>query len=162
VKIVVNTKSDLRFSRLDERCGGAAAGREASVNEPIVLFDGVCKFCNGSVNFIIDQDVKQRFRFAPLQSEMAQAMLRRFGLPATDFDTMILIENGRAYARSSAALRIARILGGWWSLLVVLFAVPPFLRDGAYNLLAVNRYRWFGKTETCRVPTPELRARFLA
>jgi predicted DCC family thiol-disulfide oxidoreductase YuxK len=132
------------------------------MNGPIVLFDGVCKFCNGSVNFIIDQDVNKRIRFAPLQSEIAQALLRRFGLPATDFDTMILVEHGRAYARSAAALRIAGILGGWWSLLVVLFAVPPFLRDGAYDLLAVNRYRWFGKAETCRVPTPELRERFLA
>src|ERR1022692_1134778 len=132
------------------------------MNGPIVLFDGVCKFCNGSVNFIIDQDVQKRFHFAPLQSEIAQALLQRFGLPATDFDTMILVENGRAYARSSAALRIARILGGWWSLLVVVFAIPPFLRDGAYNLLAVNRYRWFGKTDTCRVPTAALRERFLA
>jgi predicted DCC family thiol-disulfide oxidoreductase YuxK len=132
------------------------------VNGPIVLFDGVCKFCNGSVNFIIDRDVKKRIHFAPLQSEIAQAMLQRFGLPATDFDTMILVEDGRAYGRSSAALRIAGILGGWWSLLVVLFAIPPFLRDGAYNLLAVNRYRWFGKTDTCRVPTAALRERFLA
>ncbi len=131
------------------------------MTEPIVLFDGVCKFCNGSVNFIIDRDVDKRIHFAPLQSEIAQGLLGRFGLPATDFDTMILIEHGRAYARSSAALRIARILGGWWSLLVVLFAVPPFLRDGAYNLLAANRYRWFGKSDTCRVPTAELRERFL-
>jgi predicted DCC family thiol-disulfide oxidoreductase YuxK len=133
-----------------------------AVNGPIVLFDGVCKFCNGSVNFIIDQDVQKRFHFAPLQSEIAKGLLHRFGLPATDFDTMILVDNGRAYARSTAALRIARILGGWWSLLVVLFAIPPFLRDGAYNLLAVNRYRWFGKTDTCRVPTAALRERFLA
>jgi predicted DCC family thiol-disulfide oxidoreductase YuxK len=131
------------------------------VNGPIVLFDGVCKFCNGSVNFLIDHDGKKRLRFAPLQSEIAQAWLCRFGLPVDDFDTMILVENGRAYARSSAALRIAWILGGWWSLLAILFAVPPFLRDGAYNVLAGNRYRWFGKADTCRVPTPDIRERFL-
>src|SRR5207237_4565427 len=117
---------------------------------------------NASVNFIIDRDVKKRFRFAPLQSEVGQGLLRRFGLPADDFDTMILVENGRAYARSTAALRIAWRLGGWWSLCVVLFAIPPFLRDAAYNVLAGNRYRWFGKLDMCRVPTPELRERFLA
>jgi predicted DCC family thiol-disulfide oxidoreductase YuxK len=128
---------------------------------PIVLFDGICTFCNGSVNFIIEHDPHRRFRFAPLQSEFGQALLRRFGLPADDLDTMILVENGRAYAQSSAALRIAWDLGQWWSLLGILFAVPPFLRDGAYNLLAQNRYRWFGRTDTCRVPTPELRDRFL-
>ena len=113
------------------------------------------------MNFLIDHDVKKRLRFAPLQSEMAQAWLRRFGLPVDDFDTIILVENGRAYARSSAALRIAWNLGGWWSLLAILFAVPPFLRDGAYNFLAGNRYRWFGKADTCRVPTPDIRERFL-
>lgn len=134
---------------------------EVFVNGPIVLFDGVCKFCNGSVNFIIDHDVTKRFRFAPLQSKIAQAWLRRFGLPIDDFDTMILVENGRAYARSTAALRIAWNLGGWWSLLTILFAIPPFLRDGAYNVLAGNRYRWFGMADTCRVPTPDIRERFL-
>jgi predicted DCC family thiol-disulfide oxidoreductase YuxK len=145
----------------DRMKNGGVSSLEVYVNGPIVLFDGVCNFCNGSVNFIIDHDVQKRFRFAPLQSEIAQGLLHRFGLPADDFDTMILVENGRAYARSTAALRIAHILGGWWSLLVVLFAVPPFLRDGVYNLLAGNRYRWFGKTDMCRVPTPELRERFL-
>ena len=87
--------------------------------------------------------------------------MRRFGLPTDEFDTMILVEKGRAYARSTAALRIARRLGGWWPLLTVLLAVPPFLRDAAYSVLAGNRYRWFGRSETCRVPTPEIRDRFL-
>ncbi len=131
------------------------------MNEPIVLFDGVCRFCNGSVNFLIDRDVRKRLRFAPLQSEVAQRLLRRFGLPTDEFDTMILVENGRAYARSTAALRIARRLGGWWPLLTILLAIPPFLRDAAYRVLAGNRYRWFGRSETCRVPTPEIRDRFL-
>ena len=131
------------------------------MNGPIVLFDGVCKFCNGSVNFIIDHDVTRRFRFAPLQSSAGQELLRRHGLPTSDLDTMILLERGRAYARSSAALRIARGLGGWWSLLAILFAIPPFLRDGAYAVLARNRYRWFGKENSCRVPSPDIRARFL-
>jgi predicted DCC family thiol-disulfide oxidoreductase YuxK len=131
------------------------------VNGPIILFDGVCKFCNGSINFIIDHDRHKRFHFAPLQSEFAQRLLERFRLPADDFDTMILVEHDRAYARSSAALRIAWQLGGGWALLAILFAIPPFLRDGAYNVLAGNRYRWFGRTDSCRVPTPELRDRFV-
>jgi predicted DCC family thiol-disulfide oxidoreductase YuxK len=131
------------------------------VNKPIVLFDGVCKFCNAGVNFILDHDTRRRFRFAPLQSEAGQAILRHFHLRTDDFDTMILVENGRTYGRSSAALRIARQLGGVWALFTVLFAVPPFLRDGAYDLLARHRYRWFGKTDSCRVPTPEIRDRFL-
>jgi predicted DCC family thiol-disulfide oxidoreductase YuxK len=128
---------------------------------PIVLFDGVCNFCNRSVNFILDRDAHRRFRFAALQSDAGQAVLRQFGLRTDDFDTAVLVERGRAYTKSSAALRIARNLGGWWSLLALLFAIPPFLRDAVYDVLARNRYRWFGKTDSCRVPTPEVRERFL-
>ena len=131
------------------------------MNHPIFLFDGVCKFCNAGVNFIIDRDVRKRFRFAPLQSDAGQALLRRFGKRTDDFDTAVVVEHGRAYVKSSAALRIARHLGGPWALLTLLFAVPPFLRDGAYDLLARNRYRWFGKADTCRMPTPDVRDRFL-
>jgi predicted DCC family thiol-disulfide oxidoreductase YuxK len=131
------------------------------MHSPIVLFDGVCNFCNASVNFVIDHDAHKRLRFAALQSDAGQALLKRFGLRRDDFDTAVVVENGRAYRKSSAALRIAWNLGGWWSLAGVLFAIPPFLRDGAYDLLARNRYRWFGKMESCRMPTPELRERFL-
>jgi predicted DCC family thiol-disulfide oxidoreductase YuxK len=131
------------------------------MHEPIVLFDGVCNFCNASVNFILDRDTQRRFRFAALQSEAGQALLKRFGLRTDDFDTAVVVEHGRAYRKSSAALRIARNLGGWWALLAVLFAIPPFLRDGAYDVLARNRYRWFGRADRCRVPTPEIRERFL-
>lgn len=131
------------------------------MNGPVVLFDGVCNFCNRSVNFILDHDRRKRFRFAALQSDVGQTVLRRFGLETDDFDTAVLVEHGRAYTKSSAALRIARNLGGWWSALAVLLAIPPFLRDAAYDLLARNRYRWFGKADSCRVPTPEIRDRFL-
>jgi predicted DCC family thiol-disulfide oxidoreductase YuxK len=131
------------------------------VSGPIVLFDGVCNFCNGSVNFLIDHDAGKRLHFASLQSEAGQALLREFGMRTSDFDTIVLVEHGRACTRSSAALRIAQHLGGWWRLLTILFAVPPFLRDAAYDLFASNRYRWFGKSETCRIPTPEMRERFL-
>ncbi len=133
----------------------------AAATGPVFLFDGVCKFCNAGVNFILDHDRRRRFRFAALQSDAGQAMLRRFGLRTDDLDTAVLVENGRAYTKSSAALRIARNLGGAWSLLALLFAVPPFMRDAAYDLLARNRYRWFGKADQCRVPTPEVRDRFL-
>jgi len=129
---------------------------------PLILFDGVCNFCNRSVNFVIDHDPHKRFRFVPLQSELGVTVLRQFRMPPGDIDTMILIDDGRAYARSSAALRIACQLGGWWSLFAILFAVPPLLRDAAYNVLAGNRYRWFGKTDTCRVPTADVRDRFVA
>jgi predicted DCC family thiol-disulfide oxidoreductase YuxK len=131
------------------------------MNEPIVLFDGVCNFCNASVNFVIDHDRRRRIRFAALQSDTGQRLLQHFGLRTDDFDTSVLVENGRAYTKSAAALRIARNLGGWWSLLAILLAIPAFLRDAAYDVLARNRYRWFGKAETCRVPTPEVQDRFL-
>lgn len=131
---------------------------------PVVLFDGVCNLCNGAVQFIIDRDPEGTFRFASLQSERAGALLRAHGLepPAGDPESMVLVDGGRVYQRSSAALRIARRLRGGWGLLYGLMIVPSFVRDAVYRLIARNRYRWFGKSEQCRVPTPELRARFLA
>jgi predicted DCC family thiol-disulfide oxidoreductase YuxK len=132
------------------------------MDAPIVLFDGVCNFCNASVNFLLDHDTHRRFRFAALQSDTGQALLHRFGLRRDDFDTSVLVENGRAYTKSSAALRIARGLGGWWSLFAILLAIPPCFRDAAYDVFARNRYRWFGKMDTCRLPTPDIRDRFLA
>ena len=131
---------------------------------PVVLFDGVCNLCNGAVQFILDRDPAGTFRFASLQSERAAALLRAHGLepPAGDPESMVLIDGGRVYERSSAALRIARRLRGGWSLLYALVIVPRALRDAVYRVVARNRYRWFGKSDQCRVPTPELRARFLA
>ena len=128
---------------------------------PIVLFDGVCKFCNASVNFIIDHDPPGRVRFAALQSPAGQELLRRFGLKTTDFDTLVLVEGGQAFTRSTAALRVASHLSGPWRFGAALLLLPAFLRDPLYNLLARNRYRWFGTLDACRVPTPEVRARFL-
>lgn len=128
---------------------------------PIVLFDGVCKFCDASVNFILERDRAGRVRFAALQSATGQRFLRRFGLPTESFGSLVLIEGGRCWRRSTAALRITRHLGGLWPLASILLAVPPFLRDAAYDLFARNRYRWFGSLDACRVPTPETRRRFL-
>lgn len=130
----------------------------------IVLFDGVCNFCNASVQFIIDHDPDGRFRFAPLQSDVAKALLAERGvtLPEGDPDTIILIEGDRVHTRSGAALRIAAHLSSAWKLFAGFLIVPWFLRDLVYALIGKTRYRFFGKTDACRVPTPELRARFLA
>ena len=130
----------------------------------IVLFDGVCNFCNASVQFIIDHDPAKRFAFAPLQSDVGKELLRERGVAAPDGDpdTIILVDGDRVHMRSGAALRIARHLAGAWKLLAAFLVVPWFLRDLAYVIFAKNRYRLFGRSDTCRLPTPEFRARFLA
>ncbi len=130
----------------------------------VILFDGVCNLCNASVNFIIDRDPKGYFRFAAIQSTQGQALLLRHGRTelGAALSTIVVIEDGRLYEESAGALVIARHLPGLWKLLVVFRALPRPLRDGLYRWVAANRYRWFGKTESCRIPTPELRARFLS
>ncbi len=125
-----------------------------------MLFDGTCNLCNGAVQFIVDHERGPTLKFASLQSDAAGALLGA-PLPPGDPDTVMLVEDGRTYTHSSAALRIARHLRAPWRWLVVFAIVPRFVRDAVYRWVARNRYRWFGKTETCRVPTPELRARFL-
>ena len=128
-------------------------------DKAIVLFDGVCNFCNSSINFIIKHDKKGHFKFAPLQSEIAKIMVgdKTLSMP----ESVILIENGKTYDRSTAALRIARKLDGLWPLLYVFIIIPKPLRDMVYNLIGRNRYKWFGKMEVCMIPTPEVRERFL-
>jgi predicted DCC family thiol-disulfide oxidoreductase YuxK len=130
----------------------------------IVLFDGVCNLCNGSVLFIIDRDPRQRFRFAPLQSEFAVNLLASLGegVPEPGADSLVLVEDGTVYQRSDAALRIARNLRAPWPLLWMGSIVPRALRDRVYDFIARNRYRWLGREESCRIPTPALRERFLA
>lgn len=128
---------------------------------PIVLFDGVCNLCNGSVQFLLKRDPEGRFRFAALQSDAGRSLLAEHGLDPDILSSVVLIEDGRIWKESSAALRIARHLPGAWKLLRVFAAVPRPLRDAVYRWIARNRYRWFGKTESCWLPTPELKARFL-
>ncbi len=128
---------------------------------PIVLYDGVCGFCNQSVQLILRNDREGRFRFAALQSEVGQALLRRHGLPTDDFDTFVLVEEGRAYLRSTGALRVARRMDGAWKLLSALTVVPGPVRDFFYALFARNRYRIFGRLDACMLPPPEVRSRFL-
>jgi predicted DCC family thiol-disulfide oxidoreductase YuxK len=131
---------------------------------PVVLFDGVCNLCNGAVQFIIDRDPQSQFRFASLQSETGHTLLasHHYRLPEGDPETLVLVEGGVVYERSTAALKIARRLRGGWKLFAALLVLPRGLRDVGYNFIARHRYGWFGKTESCRLPTPELRARFLA
>lgn len=127
----------------------------------LVLFDGVCNFCNGWVRFLIRHDPAKRFRFAPLQSAAGQAALRRLGLPADALTTIVVIEGERAYTKSSAALALARRLGGLWPLVGMFRLVPAPLRDAVYDVIARYRYRWFGRQAECLVPTPDVRDRFL-
>ncbi len=128
----------------------------------IILFDGVCNFCNSWVNFTISRDHRQFFQFAPLQSEKAIELLEKHGVNKQDTDSVVVIEDGIAYTYSTAALRIAKGLGGIWSLAYAFIVVPKFIRDGIYKWIAKNRYKWFGEKDQCMIPTPEIRARFLS
>lgn len=127
----------------------------------VILFDGVCNFCNFWVNFIIDRDKNDKFRFASLQSDLGQETLSNLKLSQTDFDTFILLNGEKHYTSSSAGLRVARELGGFFTILYIFIIVPPFIRNGVYSLIAKNRYRFFGREEACRIPTPETRKKFL-
>jgi len=132
------------------------------VNEnPIILFDGVCNFCNGAINFVLKQDKKGVFHFAPLQSEAAQKLLRQYNLSTKDFDSFVLIDNGKVYKKSSASLRVMNKLPWYWKEVQLFRIVPTIFRDTIYDFIAKNRYKWFGKKEQCMVPTPEMRSRFL-
>lgn len=127
----------------------------------VVYFDGVCNLCHGAVNFLIDQDKKGRLKFASLQSEAGKSVLHRIGLAGHDYDSFILVKNGRLFQKSEAVLEVVRLLGGGWKLLYVFKLIPRAWRDWLYAKVAQNRYRWFGKRTQCRLPTPELRTRFL-
>lgn len=130
-------------------------------DKAIVLFDGVCNLCDRSVQFILKRDKKGYFQFASLQSEVGQELLKKYDLPTEDFGSFVLIEKGKAYQKSTGALRVCRHLGAAWPLLYGFIIIPPFLRHGVYSLLARNRYRWFGKKEACMLPQPEWKERFL-
>lgn len=135
---------------------------EEITHKRIVLFDGVCNLCNGAVRFIIRHDAKDQFRFASLQSDFAKQLLKKHHFPIHKTGSIILIEGGKVYLRSGAVLGIIRRLGGFWKLLVVFYIIPRFIRDGMYDFIARNRYKWFGKRNECMIPTKELRQRFLA
>jgi predicted DCC family thiol-disulfide oxidoreductase YuxK len=127
----------------------------------LLLFDGVCNSCNASVQFILKRDKRGYFQFASLQSDAAQAILKQYYPQGNYPDSIILIENGKAYSRSAAALRLARKLGSLWPLLYGFIGVPSFIRDAVYDFIAIRRYKWFGKREICMRPEPEWKERFL-
>ncbi|MFQ5628158.1 MAG: thiol-disulfide oxidoreductase DCC family protein [bacterium] len=160
------------------------------MSTPIILFDGVCHLCNASVNFILDRDKKQIFKVAALQSEPGQDLLTKLHFPKPDkpeipnfnsqipkslpkeqgfesldtknyLDTIILLENGNFFSASTAILRIVKRLPLPWYLLYAFIIIPTFIRDPVYRFIARHRYKWFGKSEKCRVPTPEIQERFL-
>ncbi|USB34104.1 DCC1-like thiol-disulfide oxidoreductase family protein [Paenibacillus sp. YPG26] len=128
---------------------------------PIVLVDGICHLCQGITKFLIKWDRNGRLRFASLQSDAGQRLLAEGGMPLDSYSSFVLIEDGRYYTRSKAALRLARLLPFPWPLWYGLIVIPPFIRDAVYDIVARNRYRWFGKDDACMIPTKQIRERFL-
>lgn len=129
--------------------------------QPVILFDGICNYCNRIVNFIIRQDKKKIFLFASLQSDFGQSILKENNLPLDVFDSLLLLDKGKLFQKSTAGLRLYNKLPWYWKWTQLFWIFPRFIRDAGYDLVAKNRYKWFGKKEKCMVPTPELRDRFL-
>ncbi|MGF6949539.1 putative DCC family thiol-disulfide oxidoreductase YuxK [Neobacillus sp. B4I6] len=126
----------------------------------IILFDGVCNLCNNSVKFIIKRDTLGYFKFASLQGETGQRLLKKHSLNY-DLNSFVLIEKEKVYIKSSAALRVCSQLGGAWRIFSIFRFLPPLFRDFLYDIVAKNRYKWFGKEESCILPLPKWKQRFL-
>jgi predicted DCC family thiol-disulfide oxidoreductase YuxK len=125
----------------------------------IILFDGICHLCSTSVKFIIKRDPHALFRFASLQSETGKALVKKFAIP--EMDSLIFIDGDRYYAKSSAVLRVCKHLEGFWKWFYIFIFIPKPLRDRLYDWIAKHRYQWFGKRDSCLMPTPDVRMRFL-
>jgi len=134
--------------------------KEENFSPPVVLFDGVCKLCNGSVNFVIRRDRKGRLKLAPLQSDYGRAVLKKHAMELNSMDSMMLLEGGRLTVKSTALIRISKYFGGAWPLCMIVLIIPRYIRDFIYDIIAKNRYRWFGKYDTCRLPDPKHEDRF--
>jgi predicted DCC family thiol-disulfide oxidoreductase YuxK len=132
--------------------------RGEPIPDRLILFDGVCNFCSANVRFVIQRDPEARFQFASLQSDVGQYFAKQYGF--ANLESMVLLQQGRIYQKSSAALRVARQLTGLWPLLFAFIAVPRPVRDGVYDFIGNRRYQWFGKTEECWVPNADIRSRF--
>lgn len=131
-------------------------------NKKIILFDGVCNLCNSAVQFVIKYDKKDVFRFVALQSELGQEILKYIGIDPKNIDSIILYEPGVAYYyKSAAAIQIAKNLGGFWHLGTFFRIIPTGISNQLYDYIAKNRYKWYGKKESCMLPTPELKSKFL-
>lgn len=133
-----------------------------SKNPPIIFFDGVCSLCNSTVDFVMDRDRSGSIKFSSLQSDFAKQFLAQYDVDTEQLLSVIMYRDGKVYFKSRAAMEIGRQMGGIWRVLAYLgFILPPFIRDALYDWVAKNRYKWFGKRETCRMPTPNERDRFL-
>lgn len=130
-------------------------------NKSIIFFDGVCNLCNNSVNFIIKRDKHKRFLYASLQSDAARDILLQFKIKNSDLDSIILVEHGKLYQKSTAILKIAKQLNGLWRLNYVFIIIPKIIRDFVYDIIAKRRYKWFGKRSVCMIPTNDMKLRFL-
>lgn len=131
-------------------------------DKKIILFDGVCNLCNTSVQFVIKHDKKDIFRFVPLQSELGLKIIKHIGIDTKNTDSIVLYEPGKAYYyKSEAALQIVNEFGGLYTILRILTIFPKFISNAVYDFVARNRYKWYGKKESCMIPTPELKAKFL-
>lgn len=130
-------------------------------DHPVILFDGVCNFCNAGINFIIKQDRKKVFRFAALQSEAGQKLLAQYSLPKKEYESFVLIDGGKVYQKSSAGLRVYGKLPWYWKWTQAFWLAPKFIRNAVYDFIARNRYKWFGKKEACMIPTQDVKSRFL-
>ena len=129
--------------------------------KPVILFDGICNLCTSSVQFVLKRDPKAHFSFASIQSEKGGRLYLSHGYRPDEIETFILIENGESYSKSDAAIRVARKLSGPWPILSVLVLIPRPIRNWFYDVIARNRYRWFGKTDSCMVPSREDLERFM-
>jgi predicted DCC family thiol-disulfide oxidoreductase YuxK len=126
----------------------------------IIFFDGVCNLCNNSVQFIIKRDKKNKFKFASLQSSFAKNNLSKY-IDVDKLESIVLLNENKLYTKSTAALLIARELSGMWPIFYVFIIIPPFIRDWFYNVIAKNRYRIFGKKDSCMIPSPAFKEKFL-
>ncbi len=132
-----------------------------TIQQPVILFDGVCNLCSSVVQFVIKRDRKNQFKFASLQSTFGQSVLRKFNLPTNTFNSFVLYKKRKAYTRSTGALLVAKELSGLWPTLYLFIIVPAFIRNAVYDFIGKNRYKWFGKKEACWLPSPQLRSRFI-
>lgn len=131
-------------------------------NKKIILFDGVCNLCNSSITYVIDRDKNDTFRFVALQSDLGETIQEYLGIENKSLDTIILYVPDEAYyIKSTAAIKVMREFLGFWKLTQIFLILPSSVRDLVYNYVAKNRYKWYGKQENCRIPTPELKAKFL-
>lgn len=133
----------------------------ACTNNTILLFDGECNLCNGTVQFVIKRDKKANIKFASLQSEAGRQIMQQFNIPTEYMDSIILVENKKVYYKSTAALRLSKKMNGLWPMLYTLVVIPTFIRNIVYDYIARNRIKWFGRADSCWVMTPELKERFI-